>query len=77
MKKATDRARRKSIPHFTLIWTRFVTVNQNHKINLPFVRGTSTSHVPQQHKNLQLLLLGERICCHHVLWLILTEEDYC
>lgn len=37
-KKATDRARRKSIPCFILIWTRFVAVNQNHKINLPFVK---------------------------------------
>lgn len=57
-KKATDRARRKSIPCF--IWTVFVTVNQNHKINLPFVkRDLCFSCAPAAQKP-AMLLLGER-----------------
>lgn len=36
---ATDKSQKKQHPmiYLLLIWTSFATVNQNHKINLPFI----------------------------------------
>lgn len=75
-KKAIDRARRKSNPCFFLIWTRFVTANQNHKINLPFVKGDLCFSCASAAQKPETDSAGrEKICCHHVLCLTLTEED--
>lgn len=60
-KKATDRARKKSIPCFLPSFGQYLLQLIKTVISTCLLsKETSASHVPQQHKNLQLLLLGER-----------------
>lgn len=60
-KKATDRTRRKSIPCFLPSFGQdLLQLTKTIGSTCLLSQETSASHVPQQHKNLQLLLLGER-----------------